>query len=139
MRRPRFDLIPVPAVLQPISTPGLITPGVGGNTGGPSFEMVVSDVLDVTLGQPGIYRATLTDFNGRSWVVWRLDRAGPTLSLWTPPIAALGGVPLADGPLTASVTVFAWPSLDVAGFMWTDLDREYDVLATSAARLIHQP
>jgi hypothetical protein len=139
VRRPRFDLVPVPAVLQPISTPGLITPGVGGSTGGASFEMVVSDVLDATFAQPGIYRATLTDFNGRSWVVWRPDGAGATLSFWTPPIAALGGVPLADGPLTAGVTVFAWPTLDVASFMWTDLERDYDVLATSGARLINQP
>ncbi|HVS18125.1 MAG TPA: hypothetical protein VMT18_05955, partial [Planctomycetota bacterium] len=137
VRRPRFDLLP--AVVVPSEPPTIQAPPTGGNTGGRSFQLTVADVLAVGPAQPGLYRATLTASDGRRWRVWAPGGAGPSLDLWLPPILGLGGTPLVDGPLQAGVTAVAWPSFVAADFLWSDLERESDVLATGAAIGLQQP
>jgi hypothetical protein len=137
VRRPRFDALATPLV--PCNPPTVTSPAAGGSTGGPSFALTVPDVLAAGPAQPGLYRATVTASDGRRWLVWRPGGAGPDLELWLPPIQALGGTPLVSGQLLVTVTTVAWPTFDVAEFLWTDLPREADVTAAGAAILLQQP
>ena len=51
----------------------------------------------------------------------------------------MGGTPLPDGLLTASVTVRAWAGFDETLFLWSDLPREYDTFAEAAPIVFTQP
>lgn len=137
IRRPRLDLLATPLV--PCEPPTVLSPAAGGSTGGPSFALTVPDVLAAGPAQPGLYRATLTATDARRWHVWRPGGAGPDLELWLPPIQGLGGVPLVSGQLLVTVSAVSWPTFDAAEFLWTDLARESDVVAASAAILLQQP
>ena len=139
VRRPTFTSDPAAAPLVPVEVPTVVAPPAGGGTGGASFALDVTDVLDGSLAPTGLYRVTLLAANGRRWRLWAQDGAGATLRLWAPPIAAAGGTPLVAGPIVAVADVVTWPGLDVALFLWSDLPRELDVLASAAPITFSQP
>ena len=134
----------VPPGLTPVLfasiVPELIAPA--GPTGGDSYDLVFTNaLLDPPTGQPGLYRVTLTDEEGRRWHLWRLDQdvdpAGDVL-VHVPDVAAGGGTALADGSIAFEVATFAWPDFDPTALLFTDVEREYDVFSFAAPVLFTQ-
>lgn len=145
-RRPRFsDLPPLGTDLRPPPVPVQRAPAPGAGSGGSTYNVVFDDVILDATGEDGLYRVELTDTTGRSWQLWTPDRAGgggsDRAKVLVPDIGPLGGNPLANGPITARISAYAWASLDIggAGFLWTDVEREYDVFSHTFPVTFSQP
>jgi hypothetical protein len=138
LRTPLATTLPQPPlVLQPPAVPLVTSPQAGSTTAGPAFDVTFLDTLP---SAPGLYRVTLTAANRRRWVLWAPDtNAGPAYSVSLPDIAAAGGVPLSAGTVLASVSGFAWPSLDTSAFAFSELERRSEVVLDSATVLFTQP
>lgn len=108
----------------------LATPPAVQNPGLASLDVAFSDVLPDSVGEPGLYRVTLSDTGGTRWTIWRADppdAAGPDVVVHAPFVGAGATFPLAPGTLRAQVSAFAWPDLDLAAFLWSDVAREQDL------------
>jgi hypothetical protein len=73
---------------------------------------------------------TVSDTTGASWTVWRIDpsdASGPDVVVHLPYVGVGATFPLTPGTLRAQVSAFAWPDLDPAEFLWSDVEREQDV------------
>jgi hypothetical protein len=138
-RRPRF--LAAPASLAPLDVPTVSSPPALGHTGGPSFDLVFANAIPDSLGQGGLYRATLTAPGGRRWVLWRPDQpdGAGAMVVHVPDVAAGGGAPLANGSIACSVAAFAWPSFAPALFSWGDVEREHDAFSESGSIQFTQP
>ncbi|MFT4538848.1 MAG: hypothetical protein ACI835_001286, partial [Planctomycetota bacterium] len=139
--RPRLssDLLIVPILSAP-NPPTLASPGAGSSTGGSSYDLVFAEVLVDSFGHDGLYKAVLTDANGRSWELWTRDVAGDpgTLTVKVPGLGSLGGTPLSNGQVTARISAFSMPGLDmeaegdVDAFIWEDVQRDYQYFGHAA-------
>ncbi|TAJ21496.1 MAG: hypothetical protein EPO68_04630 [Planctomycetota bacterium] len=126
---------PFPNYLFPASVAHVLAPATGGTTGGAAFTLTIDNSIEDIQAEPGLYRVTLLDATGRRWSHVRADppdAAGGTLDLRVVDIAADGGQPLADGPIEAVVESLGWPGFDASAFLWSDLEREYDLFSRSA-------
>ncbi|MAF64188.1 MAG: hypothetical protein CMJ84_00830 [Planctomycetes bacterium] len=141
--RPRFSGLPaVPtATLTPVAVPVVTSPVA--NTGGHAFDIEFNDVLPDAQGQPGLYRATVRDALGRRWVLWRFDpadAAGGEVALHVPDLSLLGDpTPLAEGFVSLSVSLFAWPGLDAGEFLWSDAERLHELFAHGPEQVLLLP
>ncbi|MCP3917321.1 MAG: Ig-like domain-containing protein [bacterium] len=127
--RARFSNLSM-ANIPAIEVPTFLVPGPGGNSGGPSYNIVAENVIPDVLGIEGLVRTTLTDTSGRSWVLWRPDPTGMgDVTTHVPNIGIEGGVPLDPGTVMCTISAFAWESLDTNLFLWTDVEREHEVFA----------
>ncbi len=136
-RRPRFS-----QTTGDLATPAvLVLRAPDGSSGGSSYDLVFDAVLTdahSTL-QSGLYRAVLTDSEGRQWTLWRvdeLDGAPGTLTIHVPDLGADG---LADGTIRCQLSAWTWPDFDPTAFLWSDIEREYDVFAHSPLVDFTQP
>lgn len=139
-RRRMSLLAGAPSPLTALDPPALL--GTILNGGGVSFDLGVQDTLPDAAAMAGLYRARLTDSTGRSWTLFRVDlpdAVGGVVRLHVPYIGAGNTFPLASGSITARATVFAWSSLDVQAFMWSDLGREEELTSTAAASTFVPP
>ena len=131
--RPRFSGLPdLPTVtLTPVGVPIVTAPSA--HTGGQAFDIEFGNVLPDSQGQSGLYRATIRDSVGRRWVLWRLDppdAAGAAIEIHVPDLALLGDpAPLEQGFVSLSVSLFAWPGLDLGAFLWSDVGRLQEIFA----------
>ena len=76
----------------------------------------------------------------RRWTVWTPDPPGVgTVRVHLPEIVSSGGVPLTTGMIGAQIAAFAWPTLDLGEFLWSDVEREHDLFSFSRAFLFNQP
>jgi hypothetical protein len=126
------------ATLVPPASAVLASPAVTLNPGGLSLDLAFSDVLPDAVGEPGLYRVTLTDVTGLHWTIFRTDgpdSAGPNAIAHLPFVSPGATFPLAPGSVNCQVSAFAWPTFDPAHFLWTDVAREHDVYshATTAS------
>jgi hypothetical protein len=135
-QRPRVSQIPglpVPNVVVPPDVPSLVSPPDGGSSGATSFDVVFGNTLIDAYAEPGLVQVELTDAQGRGWDLWRVDPpdAAGDVRVHVPDLAPAGGVGLASGTITCRLSSFGWPTLDVAEFLWSDVEREHDVYARS--------
>jgi hypothetical protein len=110
-------------------------------SGGEALELSFSDVLSDAAGQPGLYRVHLTDGAGLGWDVWRLDApdaSGPEAIVHLPLIDA-GALPMGAGSLAVRLSAWSWGTFDPESFLWTDVEREFDRFAHSAALSVTPP
>ncbi len=119
-------------VMTPLPPPAISAPSI--TVSGTSYAVVYEDVISGSADGTGLARLTLVDTNGRRWEIWQPDPVGvePTVTAFLPPIDLLGGVPLADGPVTCSISEWAWSGYDPAEFLFTDPDREHEEFLTTA-------
>jgi hypothetical protein len=138
--RPRFSLatggLTVPAAPVLPANPATLNPG------GFSFDLRFPDVLPDALSAPGkgIYRVELADALGRRWTIFRADPTdaqGPDVVVHVPDLAGI--FPLAAGPLTARISAWSWPGLDLSEFLWSDIEREHDLFVHSIAQSFTPP
>jgi len=137
------QFFPVPNFLIPASVSQLASPPDGGASGGASYELVIGNSLQDIQNESGLYRVVLTDDTGRRWEHWKLDEpdaAGASFALRVPDLGAAGGQGLADGGIAASVQSYAWPDfLSSGSFLWSDVEREFDLHSSSAPTSFQQP
>ena len=139
-RRPRLSLVPGALAAPPITA--VHAPALGSTTAGAEYDVEFDDVIPDSLGMEGLYRAVLLDSAGRTWSLYRIDAPGApgsTISVHLPDIAALGGTPLSSGPVAAAVAAYAWPGMDPEALLFTDVDREYDLISERVGHLYNQP
>lgn len=136
------------AVLAPLRradalSPCLSPPGAAtANPGGISFDLTFPDVLPDTLAPPGtgLYRVELTDSAGRRWAIFApdpSDAAGPDVVVHVPDLAGI--FPLAPGDLSARISAWSWPGLDLSQFLWSDIEREHDLFVHSIGQTFTPP
>ena len=138
--RPRFSNEDM--TLDPPDVPTLVLPAPGGNSGGATYTLTAPDVLLDASGMEGLWRFEIQEdvVGGRSWTIWRPDPTGDTtVSARVPDVTDFLATPLADGPMTCRVSAYAWTSLDLTSFLWTDVDREYEVFAHTLPIPFMQP
>jgi len=138
--RPRFSLVTGAITLPPVPVlpPNPATP----NAGGISFDLAFPDVLPDSLAPSGtgIYRIELTDSASRRWTIFRPDPSdaqGPDVVVHVPDLPA--GFPLAAGDLSARISAWSWPGLDLSQFLWTDIEREHDLFVHSIGQSFTPP
>lgn len=105
------------------------------------FDGVIFDQI-VGLGKRGLYRTTIQARDGRQWVLWRPDQnnlAGQPVTVHVPDISLSGGSSLLDDALTVSVSAFAWAGYDAQDFLWSDVEREYDLFSHTLPRPFNAP
>lgn len=138
--RPRFSL--APATLVPPAAAFLATTTPPVNGGGFSFDLAFEDVLPDAALEPGLYRVTLVDAAGRRWTIWTPDRpdaAGPDAVVNVPYVGAGNTFPLAAEDVDCRISAYAWPALDVALFLWSDVEREHDLFSHSRTQTFTPP
>jgi hypothetical protein len=139
-RRPRWSALP--AVIVPQDVALISSPPPGGNSGALPYDVVFTNAIPDAGGQPGIYRVTLVGPGGRRWHLWREDGnagTGATRRVSLPDLTAVGGTPLGNGPIGATVAAYAWPGFDPSLFLFTEIEREFDRFSASAPILFTQP
>jgi len=140
-RRTPFSLLG--ATLRPVSAPLILSPAPGASTGGASFDLVFSNAIPNAAGTPGLYRASLVaGGGGRGWTLWRPDlndASGPSRTIHVPDLAALGGIALPNGAITAVVEAFGWAGFASDDFQWSDVEREYDSFSSGVPSAFTQP
>ncbi|MDG1048863.1 MAG: hypothetical protein P8M11_07825 [Planctomycetota bacterium] len=120
--------------LVPIDVPRLLSPSPGGSAGPSAFNLVVEDTLPDSVGGDGLTEVQLTSSSGRKWKLWTLDTADASgdLLLSAPDLAAEGGAGLPPGALSAEVRIWGW-DFDRGEFLWSDIEREYELSGFAAA------
>lgn len=132
--RPRLSL--ATTTMLPPAPPALDTVPLAQNGGGVALDLAFADVIADSTSEQGIYRATVTDSSGRSWTIWGLDQpdaSGPLGVLHLPKVGAGGTVPLATGTWSVRMSAFAWTTFDATSFLWSDIEREYDLFSHATA------
>jgi hypothetical protein len=137
-RIPFSEITPLIPIALP-DVPLLIRPDF--DTGGSNFEFLFMDTLDDTQG--GLFKVHMTDDNGRSWDIWRLNEpgSGQSITANVPEIGgSLGGTPLVDGALDVVVSLYGVPSgdFDAESFLWETLLRQADSRAQTAPKTLQQ-
>ena len=126
---PVFAAVDVPTVLTPAT-----------NTGGEAFTLALEHVLDDSRSEGGLYRVDLADVAGRRWSLWRVDGPGAAdVLLRAVDLADGGGAGLADGDLDLEASVWAWQGFDGSAFLWSDVEREFELFAFAGVRTLQKP
>ena len=103
--------------------------------GSDALDVEFADVISDAAGQGGLYRVTVTDGLGAAWTVWAIDPPdsnGPVVSVRLPLIGAGGTLPLLSGDVDVQVSAFAWSTFDALEFLWSDVEREFDLFSHAA-------
>jgi hypothetical protein len=79
----------------------------------------------------------LVGTGGRRWTLWRPDGSGGTRTVRVPDLAP-SGQPLLPGSVGVSVTAYSYPELDLAEFLFSDLDKRTHVRADGPPLLFTQ-
>ncbi|MSR61178.1 MAG: hypothetical protein EXS08_01855 [Planctomycetes bacterium] len=141
--RPRLSTLlaagPTPE-LQALAVPTQLQPLADDETGAQAFTVRLRHALDDSRTEGGLYRVDLNDASGRGWSVWRFDEAGTAdVLLRVVDVADAGAVGLADGPIASTASAFAWNGLDPADFLWTDLERRFELFSRAETVRFFKP
>lgn len=139
--RPRLSTGPVSLTPPAPSVLDFIVP-IALNPSGEAYDVTFVDVLPDAVGEPGLYRVTITDLSGRAWTIWRsdmLDTIDSVATVHLPFIGTGATFPLTPGDLSSQISAFAWPTLDPASFLWTDVEREFELYSHSLSETLTPP
>ncbi len=143
VRRPRLSLLgtlPTPNQLDFQDPAAITSPVAAATTTGAHFTVAFTNSIPDSLGQPGLHRVRIEDTTNRAWLLYLSDPAdGAAPEVHLPNIALSGGTPLTSGSLTATVESFTYPAFDPGNFLWSDLEREFDLYTKSAPITFTQP
>lgn len=141
--RPRLSAIqaggPMP-VFRALAAPIQLAPAEGAQSGGQAFTLRLTHAIGDDRSEAGLYRVELLDESGRGWILWRFDAAGAAdVEIRVVDVAAEGGVGLDDGELSSTAAAFAWSSLVSTAFLWSDVEREFELFSRAAPRMFFKP
>lgn len=142
--RPRLsDIVaagPTP-VFRALDAPVQLSPAANTSSGGQAFSLRITHAIGDDRTEPGLYRVELAEIpSGRGWVLWRFDQAGTAdVTIRVVDVGDAGGVGLRDGDLGSTVSAFAWTSLMGRDFMWTDVEREFELFSRAATLTFQKP
>ncbi|MDF1798084.1 MAG: Ig-like domain-containing protein [Planctomycetota bacterium] len=143
MRRARASALgslPTPNELDLEDAPAVVTPTAASSTGMVAYDITIQNSLPDALGMPGMYKVTVVDSAARVWRLWMRDPAdGVVPSLHLVDLAGSGGEGLATGAQTARVEAFAAPGFDFGDFLWSDLERDWEVWCAGPPTLYSAP
>jgi hypothetical protein len=123
-----------------LAVPVLLEPLQGASTGGQAFDLSLGHAIGDERTEGGVYRVVLEDAAGRRWILWRFDGAGAAdVQLRAVDVGDAGVVGLADGDLTATTAAFAWQGFSPTDFLWSDIEREFELHARSLAVVFQKP
>src|SRR6185436_19567806 len=110
------------------------------HSGGQAFTLGLVHAIGDERGMPGLYEVELSDPAGRGWSLWRFDPAGTAeVQVRVVDVADAGAVGLADGTIESHVSAFAWSSLVATDFLWSDVEREFELFSRAGARHFLKP
>jgi hypothetical protein len=133
-RQSRLADLPVPFSVFAPALPLVSAPPAASTVTSEGFAVDFANALPDAAGEPGLYAVRLRDAGGRSWVIYRQDPPdGVPAGVFAPDLTLAGGSALANGPVTLEVLAWAWPDLDTASLLWSDIAREHDLFAATAA------
>jgi hypothetical protein len=132
----RTPLASVGATILPPEPPVVLAPTLGSTVVGPTYNVQFTDTLSGAAAN-GLYRVTLVGTGGRRWTLWRPDGSGGTRTVRVPDLAP-AGQPLLPGSVAVSVTAYSYPELDLAEFLFSDLDKRAHVRADGPPLLFTQ-
>ncbi len=118
--------------LRALSAPTQLAPAPAAQTGAQAFTIALTHVIgdERSENQKGLYRVDLEDDQGRRWTLWRFDPPGAaSVPIRVVDPADGGGVGLSDGSVQTSVSAYAWSSLSPTAFLWSDVEREFELFA----------
>lgn len=146
--RPRLSDIPVVPgqplpVFRALAAPTQLSPADGTPSGGESFTLHLNHAIGDDRSEPGLYRVELRDSTGRGWLLWRFDPPGTAdVELRVVDVGdagVMGVVGLMDGALRSSASAFAWSSLTGTDFLWSDVEREFQLFSRAAELTFQKP
>lgn len=115
----QLDLIDAPQITAP-----------AGAAGGTGYDIVMDAVVADAEGLPGLFRVEVVDANGRALRIFGRDPAdGAPVRAHVVDLAG-AATGLASGTTFARAAVVAGPGLDFQDFLWSDLERVYELTAT---------
>lgn len=128
---PEFRALDVPTVLAPLA---------GASTGTEAFDVVLRHVIEDGRGMAGLCRVRLLDMDGRGWDLWRVDPTGTAdvrVRVVDPEDGGATG--LADMDVTLEATAWAWTALSPSAFLWTDVEREFELFSRAGRFTFQKP
>ncbi len=129
-------------VFRALGVPTQLTPAQGAQSGGQAFTLLLTHAIgdERSLNGKGLYRVELSDKSGRGWTLWRFDPSGAAaVPVRVVDPADAGGTGLADGNLQSSVAAFAWGALVPNAFLWSDVEREFELFSRAASLSFAKP
>ncbi|NOT29236.1 MAG: hypothetical protein HOP15_02175, partial [Planctomycetes bacterium] len=141
--RPRLSSIaPGNPVFRALNPPTQLAPASGAQSGGQAFTLLLTHVIGDARGEngKGMYRVELVDTSGRGWTLWRFDPSGAVaVPIRVVDVGDAGAAGLADGNLRTFASAFAWGSLSPTAFLWSDVEREFELFARAAEFTFTKP
>lgn len=129
-------------VFRALNPPTQLAPAQGTQSGGQAFTLLLTHVIGDERGEngKGLYRVELVDPSGRGWTLWRFDPSGAAaVPIRVVDVADAGAAGLADGNLRTFAAAFAWSSLVPTGFLWSDVEREFELFSRAAEFTFTKP
>jgi hypothetical protein len=141
--RPRLGQIQAAGMdpeFRALDVPTVLSPSAGSSTGTQAFDIVLRHVIDDGRGMAGLYHVRLLDDEGRGWDLWRVDPTGTAdVHVRVADPALLGGTGLADTTLVLEASAWAWTGLSPGAFLWTDLERDFELFSQAARFTFEKP
>jgi len=126
---PTFEALDVPRALAPLT-----------NLGSGAFTVELEHVIGDDRSEGGFYRVELEDVAGRGWSLWRIDGSGTAnVLLRGVDLADGGGTGLANGDVQVRGSAFAWEGFDPQAFLWSDIQREFELFAHTSQQTLSKP
>jgi hypothetical protein len=141
--RPRLSAIvagaPAPE-FRALSVATQLSPAPTASTGGQAFTLLLTHAIGDDRSEGGLYRVELEDEAGRRWSLWRFDPAGTAdVPLRVVDVGEAGALGLADGIIVSQVSAFAWQGLVATSFLWSDIERRFELFSQSARFSFQKP
>jgi hypothetical protein len=123
-----------------LPTAALQAPAPGANVGPGAFDLALRNAIGDGRAVGGLYKVVLEDVGGRSWTLWRVDPSGTgDVPIRVVDVADGGVLGLANGNLSATVAAFGWASFSPTGFLWSDVEREFELFSFAAPETFVKP
>lgn len=141
--RPRLSSIvagaPAPEFLA-LDVATQLAPAATASSGGQAFTLLLAHAIGDDRTEAGLYRVDLRDDAGRQWCLWRFDPAGSAdIPIRVVDVAEAGAIGLADGAIVSRTSAYAWQGLLPASFLWTDVERRFELFSRSGPISFQKP
>jgi len=134
--RPRLSALvaagPSPEV-RALDVPRQTSPAPAASTGAEEFTLLLDHAIGDDRTEGGLYRVELRDEANRAWTLWRFDPPGTApIEIRVVDVGDAGVTGLRDGTLVSRTAAWAWNGLLPTDFLWTDIERRFELFSRGA-------